>query len=390
VEYIVLASSPGIAIQGLLDLFNNSSGETVFIKFTTLRDASSIRTFARPSARRTVFHGVYDAELIKNINATYPTTKNILLFDTAEAAILQELSNNDDAFSIDTCIDNWANCINQLSLFKEQNPTSTVLIDYASLINTTAQIIALVNQRLDIQLSNCPVSATSYSSIARLIAAAALINRDEAMMFYDDAKTLALTNQYDSSYTDAPSLVAKQQAAALNEFQSLLKCLQNDNSMKNTVLAVEQTQNELNKAHKTNKQLCKKITVHEETIISLQKENAEYENFREHLSIKNEELHTAHLTITQLREKIASMQTKINEFREDINTSININRLLTNKECELDIALLQLNQLQNELENHLEQYSFFESFPTDGRVMEKILGEMPLLGLLRNQANISI
>lgn len=338
-EYIVLASSPGIATQGLLDLFNNPGGETVFVKFAMLRDTGLIHTSSHPSATRIVFHGEYAEELITHIHTTHPTSKNILVFDTAEAAILQELPRNDGSFSIDSCIDNWTNCISQMSLLAEQNHTTSVLIDYASFTNTAAHIIAQVNKRLGVQLSNCPVNATGHSSIARLIAAAALIDRDQAMVFYDDAKTLALTSQYNSSYTDAASLIARQQSAALNEFKALLKCLQGKSPTGNIASAIETQQSEL------------EITL---------------------------------LQIQHLHEELEVAQINIKHMQQDIHN------LLNSKESELEIALLQVNQLQEELEDTLDKYGFFERPLANTTILEKLLGEVPLLSLLRSQANTSI
>lgn len=369
-EYIVLASSPGITTEGLLDLFNNPGSETLFVAFATSLDTELITVAAQTSVSCIVFHGEYHSELIKRIHTTYPITKNILVFDTAEAALLQKIACGDIQVSLDACIHHWIDCISQMTLFAEQNPTSTVLVDYVSLTDTTEQILTLVNARLGIQLNNGVITTTVYSSIARLIAAAALINHDETMVFYDDARTLALTIQHSSGYIDAASLVAKQHSAALNEFQVLLKHLQSDNAIKNIALAVEQQGETLANVHQ---QFCKKDS---ELAISL----LQIQQLREELDITQ-------LTATQLREEMDAMQANINTLRHELTVSASVRQQLNSKQSELEIALLQLNQLQEELEDTLEKYNVFERPLAGGVLMEKVLGELPFLGLLRNRVN---
>lgn len=346
-EYIVLASTPGIATQGLLDLFSSPGIETLFIAFTTLREAELITASAQ--ATRIVFHGEYHAELIKRIHAAYPVTKNILLFDTAETALLGEFAHT--PLSLDNCINHWLDCISQMTLFAEQNIRCSALVDYASLSTETGQILTLLNKRLGIQFTNCTVNATNYSGIARLIAAAALIDRDETMAFYDDAKTLALTSHNTTNYVDVNSLIAKQHSVAFNEFQTLLKYLQNDVAMENLALAFGQQLEDL-------------------------------ANTRQQLRKKESELAIALLQIQQLQEELGITQLAANQLCEE-----NTRQQLSSKQNELEIALLQINQLQEELENTLVKYNVIESRFASNALIEKVLGELPLLGLLRNRAN---
>ncbi len=347
-EYIVLASTPGIATQGLLDLFSSPGSETLFVAFTTLHEAKLITASAQ--ATRIVFHGEYHAELIKRIHAAYPVTKNILLFDTAETALLGEFART--PLSLDNCINHWLDCISQMTLFAEQNAHCSALVDYASLSTETGQILTLLNQRLGIQFTNCTVNATNYSGIARLIAAAALIDRDETMAFYDDAKTLALTSHNNTTnYIDVNLLIAKQHSVALNEFQTLLKYLQNDVAMENLALAFGQKLEDL-------------------------------ANTREQLRKKESELAIALLQIQQLQEELGITQLAANQLCEE-----NTRQQLSSKQNELEIALLQINQLQEELEDTLVKYNAIESRFASNALIEKVLGELPLLGLLRNRAN---
>ena len=340
-EYIVLASSPGIATQALLDLFNNPNGKTVFIEFAALRDAESVADATQIPAARIVFHGEYNTELVNRIHTALPTTKNILVFDTAEAVLLQELARHDTPPSLDSCISQWAESIRQLTLLAEQNASSSVLVNHSSLTNATAPILALLNTRLGMQFTNCSLNPTNYSGIARLIAAAVLIDRDEAMVLYDDAITLALTSEHITNYTDAASLITKQQPAALNELHTLLRHLSGNNPINNLAAAAEQQQ------------------------------QAVLAQAKQQLDDKENELEIAQLQIQHLQNNLESMH-------------------FNNKQSELEIALLQISHLQEELENLIEKYSVLDRPQSESALLEKMLGELPLLGLLRNQTNTSV
>ena len=343
-EYIVLAATPGIPTQELLNLFNTPNGETIFISFSTLNDKNLTQAPSSSAAARIVFHGEYDTALIKLIHTVHPTTKNILLFNTADAALLHEIIKLDESFSVEACIDNWSNSIRQLSLLAEKSPESSALIEYSNLARFSVQTIALVNKRLGVQLNDNPIITKVYSGIVRLIAAAALINNEDALVLYDDAKTLELTSHYDSNYTDAISLIAKHQPAALKELNALQKFMRDNSTTGNIALALEN---------------------------------------------KQSELEIALLQIQQLQEELEAAQINIKHMQQEINRLTNICQQNDKNQKELDIALLQLNQLQQELENTMDKYGELEHSSANSVLVDKILCELPLLTLLRTQNRCS-
>jgi hypothetical protein len=372
VEYIVLTSSSGIAINGLLGLFANTRDQTLFVAWEEHSRPETITDVGQTSAACVVFYGEYNTEHLKHIHSLHPTAKNIFLFDTAESALLQNFNQQNSMVAIENGIKTWSDSIARLTQLAERNPGRSVLVDYASLLHKPEQIIAQINSRLSLQLTHCILAATSYSSIARLIAAALLIDQDEAMILYDDAKTLALTDHSQAGYTDASTLAAKHHSTALAEFQQLLAQLKIPATANNTATAAEKLQHQLAIAQQTSDQLREEVTTLKRDLSAKERELGALANTRQQLSNTENELAIVSLHSQHLQEELAIL----GKTREQ----------LLNKENELAITLLQLQHMQEELEHTLEKYEGFERHTSSTLLMEKIVREIPLMGLLRHQA----
>jgi len=239
-EYIVFTSSAGTDTQSLLNLFINNKQKTITISIDNFTSDSDLinedfikKTVANHLAKfeiadsptlplRIVLHGAYNDKLVRSIFSSYNNVKGLFVFDTPDSAVVAELSSSGSIDSLDTCLKNWEDSISHSVTFAEESAAECALIDMKMLSNKTLEFVELLNNKLGIQLSACQFETQNYSSITRLIASSILLNRDELMAFYDDAKTFAVTLDHGYQYTEASSLLASHSANAYSEYLNLI------------------------------------------------------------------------------------------------------------------------------------------------------------------------
>jgi hypothetical protein len=386
-ETIIIASTPGIFTEELLKIFDDSI-ETECINLCSFQEMSTTQNLNRSSAKRIVFYGEFEADIIQNILNNYSSTKAIFIFDTAETAVLPLILVSDHQISVTNSIDHWIETIGQMTLLTETNMGSSVLVDYQALVKFTAPTLDQIQKKLNIQLKSYTFVSRFHSSIAHLISSVALINRDETMVFYDDARTLAIATPINNQYVEATSLISNQQAAAIEEFRDLLGVLQSEHVIENPVSTASQLRVKLENLQQENLFLRSQVTGY--TTAKAQLEAKESDLVLSQLQIRQlrDDIELSQLAISQLREELEVSQKDSNNAKKELLKMQTIELQRDSAQSQLDITLLQIRQLQGELEEYLEKYNFLEQ-AVGATLMEKSLGDISFLGLIRSQSNRS-
>jgi hypothetical protein len=392
-EFIVFTSSAGINTNDLLEFIKVDNHEAVLISFDSLFmnsntiesdfvkktiDASIAHAEVNNLSKlplRIVVHGTYTDELVRLIFSNYNNVKCIFIFDTPDTAVAQHLSNSGLYESVDVCLKSWERTIARSVTFAEEHSATCALIDFKTVLHTPQEVETLLNKKLDIELGKCKLESQNYSSITRLIAASTLLSRDDLMVWYDDAKNLALALDTEYQYTEVFSLLEAYSVKACSELQALFENAKLDNSREHSTNLLDILSLKKSHLHELELSLLQ--------IKQLQKEVEVLSNERQSLIHKAELLEITLLASKQQQEELDNLYSQQQQMKNDLSVFAATQQKLANTENELKIAFLQINLLQEEIEELFDKYQTFEHESGDSNLAKKMVQDNPFAQLLR-------